>query len=220
MGEDMRVFSFFGSRKATSAAPADSVAALADELLQRADATAHGRYLSYLFALFKSTSPYALWQRARTAFAPAIFLSRVFRILRWIFRFIEASALFLVAAAVILLAAPLFLLFLLSVASAAAVSARRTDCKIRPRLEGKRVLIIFSQTAKAAGARPLTALAGDYTVLLVTPLFSAPRAGKGRFHLLSAACFRPDGVILVREYYYFRLARKQLSRAAFCARIC
>lgn len=214
----MRVFSYFKRVKAASPPPVNGAEALAKELAAAAEAGAHKGYFRYLLAAFRGTSPYALWQRARTVFAPAIFLSRAFRVLRWILRILEASALFLFAGALLLLAIPFVLVLTLAFIAAAALSARRADRRLAPLIRARRVLVVFSPLDGEKG-RPLSALAAEYTVLAVTPLFSSPDTGTGRFSLFEVAKLREDGVILVREYYYFRLAKTLLREAAFCARV-
>ena len=136
--------------------------------------------------------------------------------MRWILRIVEASALFLFAAALVLCAIPFFAFAVVLFAVAAAVDSRRADRRLALAIRKRRVLVFFSPLASAA--MPST-LAADYTVLVVTPLLSAPQTGRGRFSIFSAAAFRTDGVILVREYYYFHLVRTLLPHAAFCARI-
>ncbi len=211
----MRAFSFFRAKKEAVPTPATDAENLTATLGERAEAAARRSYFSYLIALFRRTSPYALWQRARTAFAPAIFLSRLFRILRIVLRILEASALFLFAAALLLFIAPFVLFAALVAVIAARLTARRTDRRLRPDIEGRRVLVLFSTTASDAPARALASLSGQYTVLAVVPLFG----GAGRRLPLLCAARRDGNVILVREYYYFHLARKLLDRAAFSARI-
>lgn len=215
----MRVFSFSRKKNGAPPAPTEGADTLSLTLEKRAAATSGHSYLSYLLATFRNTSPYALWQRARSAFAPAIFLSRVFRILRWVFRILEASALFLFAAALLLFALPFVLAALLLFVLAATVDSRRADRDLAPHIIGQRVLVLFSGTDADGSARAISSLSPDYTVLLVTPLFATKVAPSRRFSILRAAHRRDDGVILVREYYYFHLARTLLSRAAFCARI-
>ena len=214
----MRVFSYFKRGKATSSPPVGGAETLAKELAATADASHCAGYLRYLFAVFRGTSPYALWQRARTVFAPAIFLSRAFRVLRWILRILEASALFLFAGALLLLVTPFALVLSLAFIAAAVLSARRADRRLAQLIRARRVLVIFSPMNGEKG-RPLSDLVAGYTVLAVTPLFSSPDTGTGRFSLFAAAKLREDGVILVREYYYFRLAKKLLHEADFCARV-
>lgn len=211
----MRVFSFSKGRGQPPAPPKTGAERLAADLRERAQASAQRGYAAYLVALFRRTSPYALWRRARTAFAPAIFLSRALRILRITLRILEASALFLFAAALLLFITPFLLLALLLSVLHATLTARRTDRRLAPFLEGQRVLVLFSATAAEAPARALTALSAEYTVLVVLPLFGG--AGK-RLSLLSAAR-REGGVILLREHYYFHISRHLLTRAAFLARI-
>ena len=213
----MRAFSVFQKRKSTPTDGAVGIEALSLALGKRAAATARQSYFSYLFAVFRGTSPYALWERARTAFAPAIFLSRAFRVLRWIFRFLETSALFLFAAALVLCATPFFLAALLLFIAVAAVDSRRADRRLSQAICEKRVLVLFSPPRH--GKTPLATLAATYTLLVVVPTFATKCIDGGRFSFLRAAHRQSDGIILIREYYYFHLARTLLPHAAFCARI-
>lgn len=212
----MRVFSYFKRAKSASPPPMNGADALARELSATADATVCTGYFRYLLTVFRGTSPYALWQRARAAFAPAVFLSRCFRILRWIFRIVEASALFLFASVLFLLITPFLLALALAFVAAAALAIRRADRALAPLICARRVLVLFSW-GNRKGA--FAAFAGEYAVLAVTPLFSSPDTGTGRFSIFSAAKVGRDGVILVREYYYFHLAKTLLREAAFCARV-
>jgi hypothetical protein len=213
----MRVFSFSRKKKGTPPAPTEGANALSLALEKKAGAASGHSYLSYLLATFRSTSPYVLWQRARTAFAPAIFLSRVLRVLRWVFRILEASALFLFAAALLLFALPFALAALLLFVLAATLDSRRADRELASHIAGKRVLVLFANAD--ASVRAFAPLVTDYTVLLITPLFTRKGEGALSLSFFRAARRREDGVILVRDYYYFHLARRLLSRAAFCARI-
>lgn len=213
----MRVFSFLRSGKGASPAPTTGADGILRTLVKKAESTNRRSYLAYLFASFRNTSPYALWQRARAAFAPAIFLSRVFRVLRWVFRILETSALLLFAAALLLLATPFLLAAVIFLAVTVVVSCRYADRRLSPFLTDKRVLVLFSSPESGGGA--LASLSSAYTVLLVIPRFAPPPAGTGRFPITAAARRREDGVILVRDDYYFHLLRTRLFRPAFCARI-
>lgn len=216
----MRAFSFF-RQKQQKRNPANVQAGmvdLAESLAQNAEAYHMPGYGRYLLAAFRRTSPYVLWQRARDAFAPAIFLSRAFRVLRWTLRILEASALLLLLLALLLVATPVLLVLFLSFLSAVLTNRRRTDRILAPRLENKRVLLLFSPVACASVARVFAPLCSEYTILLVVPFFS-PSEIAAHFPLSHAAYRRADGVILVREHYYFHLARHLLGRSAFCARI-
>ena len=215
----MRVFSFFQTKQKIRKPVHKRMAthALVEALAQSAEEYQTSRYGRYLLAAFRRTSPYVLWQRARDAFAPALFLSRAFRVLRWTLRILEASALFLLLLAVLLIAAPVLLVLLLSFLSASRKSRRHADRILAPCLENRRVLLLFSPLTPAT-ARVFAPLCSKYTVLLVVPFFP-PTDAQTRFPLVHVACRRADGVILVREHYYFHLARHLLGRSAFCARI-
>lgn len=158
-------------------------------------------YLSYLFRIFRATTPYALYLRARAVFRPTLFVARLFRLLARLFAFLETTALFVLVFSFLLVLAPaaLFLLLLITVVT---VFARRKFLRRHaPALRG-RVLVFFPLAHTPFLEQSYAALAAHYTVLVVTDRLGDYQR-RPRPHPLAPAVRRADGVILLREHTFF-----------------
>lgn len=156
-------------------------------------------YRQFLIKTLKSSQPYGLYARIRTAFAPTIWLARIFRIARRVFLIIETSAVLLFTAAILLLLLPLALVIALAIVQAALRERRRMNRRLAQLIVGRRVAILF------AGESALALTAG-YTVLCVTDTLPSR-------HPAVSACRARNGAILVREHYFFYLRRTLLPKA-------
>lgn len=156
-------------------------------------------YRQFLIKTLKSSQPYGLYARIRAAFAPTIWLARIFRITRRVFLIIETSAVLLFVAALFLLLLPLALLLALALVQAALRERRRMNRRLAPLIVDRRVAVLF------AGERALALTAG-YTVVCVTDALPSR-------HPALVACRAKDGAILVREHYFFYLRRTLLPQA-------
>ena len=156
-------------------------------------------YRQFLIKTLKSSQPYGLYARIRAAFAPTIWLARIFRITRRVFLIIETSAVLLFVAALFLLLLPLALLLALALVQAALRERRRMNRRLAPLIVDRRVAVLF------AGERALALTAG-YTVVCVTDALPSRHPALG-------ACRAKDGAILVREHYFFYLRRTLLPQA-------
>lgn len=156
-------------------------------------------YRQFLIKTLKSSQPYGLYARIRAAFAPTIWLARIFRITRRVFLIIETSAVLLFVAALFLLLLPLALLLALALVQAALRERRRMNRRLAPLIVDRRVAVLF------AGERALALTAG-YTVVCVTDALPS-------CHPALVACRAKDGAILVREHYFFYLRRTLLPQA-------
>lgn len=175
-------------------------------------------YLSYLVGVFRRGAPYVLYRRARALVYPAILLGRMLRIARLIFRIVETSAVLLLALTLFFVLLPPFLLLSLVLACLTFIENRRADRRFAEFFEGRRVIAFFRSEPSEFFLALAASLAGEYTVLLVTDLpHTFFEKGKGRGIL--AARKRQDGVLVVREQYWFRLRRRFLPRTAFFATV-
>lgn len=158
-------------------------------------------YLRFLLRVIKDSRSYARYARLRAFFSPTLWVVRIFRWARILFRILELSAVLVVAAAIFLLLLPILLLGLIGFWIAVVRERRRMNRRILPLLVGRRVLVLFGD-----GAIP-SSLASQYTVFLVGEMdpVRAPAA---------VAMRRSDGVILIREHYFFYLRRTLFLRAA------
>ena len=175
-------------------------------------------YPSYLLQMFRNGTPYALYRRARGIFGPAFFIGRVARIAIRIFAILQTSATLLLAGAFLLLLLPAVALLTLAYAYAAARDRRRCNRRYAALIADRRVLIFFPSLYHNFCDRQAGELSQKYTVLLVTDAPQEYLAGK-KMPLSCAARQRADGVLVVREHYYFHLRKTLLLRAAFCAQI-
>lgn len=175
-------------------------------------------YPSYLLQTFRNGTPYALYRRARGIFGPAFFIGRVARIALRIFAILQTSATLLLAGIFLLLLLPVVALLTLAYAYAAARDRRRCNRRYAALIADRRVLIFFPSLYHNFCDRQAGELSQKYTVLLVTDAPQEYLAGK-KMPLSCAARQRADGVLVVREHYYFHLRKTLLLRAAFCAQI-
>ena len=166
------------------------------------NAVAHAlpSYRRYLIKTLKSSQPYALYARARTVFRPTLWIARALRILRRAFLIIETSALLLFAAACLLLILPPVLLVGLAVFHAALRERRRMNRRLASRISGCHVTIFF------AGNASVSLLPWQGTVLCVTDVLPMR-------HPAAVACMTANGVLYVREHYFFYLRRTLLPFA-------
>lgn len=182
--------------------PSDRMAAAAES----AAAHALPSYRRFVIRALKGSTPYALYERLRSAFLPTIWIARVLRIARRVLLVIETSAFLILAAALLILVLPIFLLLALSFFNAALRERRRMNRRLAPRLIGGRVLVCFGSGA------PVAALAAKYTVIVVTDQLPLR-------HPSTVACCTHSGLIFVREHYFFYLRRTLLPRASRVALI-
>ncbi len=158
-------------------------------------------YLLYLVRIFRATTPYALYLRARAVFRPTLFVARLFRVVARLFAFLETTALFVVVFAFLLILTPAALLLLLLFTGATVIVRRKFLRRHAVALRG-RVLVFFPLGYTPFLEQTYADLAAHYTVLVVTDRIgdyqSAPRP-----HPLAPAVCRPDGVILLRGHTYF-----------------
>lgn len=158
-------------------------------------------YLRFLLQVLKDSRSYARYTRLRALFSPTLWVVRILRWVRILLRVLETSAVLVVAAAFFVLLFPIFLLLVLGLGIAVVRERQRANRRIRPLLSGRRVLVLFGGTAIPAS------LVSQYTVLLVGEMdpVRAPA---------SVALHRSDGVILLREHYFFYLRRHLFFHAA------
>ncbi len=175
-------------------------------------------YFSFLKNGVKTGTPYAIWKRMQETFAPALWLGRAVRIFYYVFRVLEASALFVLAAALVLILLPPVLILSLAFSYAAAGDRRRANRRFAPLFRGKRVLAFAQSQGTPYFDRMLASLAEEYTVLLVGDA-SSTHFDRKTMPLVRAAHLRQDGVLLVRAPYYFYLRRTLLREADFFAAI-
>ena len=188
------------------------------EQAKQAEAMSAKNYFAFLKKEIKGGTPYATWKRAQETFAPALWLGRAVRIFYYIFRAVEASALFLLAAALVLVLLPPVLILSLAFSYASAGERRRANRRFAPLFRGKRVLAFAQTQSTPYFNRMLASLADEYTVLLVGDATS-PHFDRKTMPLVRAAHRRQDGVLLVRAPYYFYLRRTLLREADFFAAI-
>ena len=167
------------------------------------NAAVHALPSYYRFALkaLKGSPPYAVYERLRSVFSPAFWLARVLRIARRVFLIIEASAFLVFAAAFLLLTLPVLLLLALAFANAVIHERRRMNRRLAASVTGQRVMVFFG------GAGHMAVGTAGYTVLLVTDALPLR-------HPAAVAYRRADGVIMVREHYFFYLRRTLLRTTA------
>lgn len=178
---------------------------------------AHG-YFSFLYHAFPHTSTYMLFRRFHAVFAPTLWIGRVLRFLFRAVTVLETGTFLLLLSVLFLLLLPVLLLLATAFAFRAARERRRENTRLAPLFRGARVLSFFpaQRTPFAEGA--WASLAERYTVVLVTDFFSEFAGGQG-ISPLRPAFLRADGVLLVREHYYFYLRRTLLRESAFFAAI-
>lgn len=175
-------------------------------------------YFSFLKNEIKEGTPYATWKRVQETFAPALWLGRAVRIFYYIFRAVEASALFLLAVALVFALLPPVLILSLAFSYAAAGERRRANRRYASLFRGRRVLAFTRTQSTPYFDRMLASLTGEYTVLLVGDAAS-PHFDRKTMPLVRAAHLRQDGVLLVRTPHYFYLRRTLLREADFFAAI-
>lgn len=176
-------------------------------------------YLSYLWQIFRRGTPYLLFRRARAFFYPALFLGRLFRIAKIVFRTVEASAVLLLALTLFFILFPPLLLLVLALLLLTAIENRQADRRFARLFEEKNVLAFFRTEPSPFFLSLAASLADKYTVLIVTDLphaFFDGRSGRG----ILAARQIGDGVLAVREQYFFHLRRRLLKNAARFVAIC
>lgn len=170
-------------------------------------------YLSYLWQIFRRGMPYLLFRRARAFFYPALFLGRLFRIAKIVFRIVETSAVLLLVLALFFILFPPLLLLSLAALLLTVLENRQADRRFTHLFEEKNVLAFFRAEPSPFFLSLAASLADRYTVLIVTDLphtFFDGKSGRG----ILAARQIEDGVLAVREQYFFRLRRRLLKKAA------
>ncbi len=171
----------------------------------------HGRrnYAAYLRKTFRGSTPYQWYRRALSVFSPTFFLFRLFRILLRVIRFVETSAYLLLALTVCVLLLPAALLSFLSFSYAAAGERRRANRVLRACFVEQTVLLFGAAEGDAAR---YAAFAPGATVVLISDARFSPDPRKATL----AFFWEPNGVLVVREAYYFYLRRTllPLSRRA------
>ncbi|MBQ8350911.1 MAG: hypothetical protein IJY20_02555 [Clostridia bacterium] len=157
-------------------------------------------YRRFLLKTLKGSTPYAIYGRLRTAFLPTIWIARVLRIARRVFLIVETSALLVFAAALLIVVLPVFLLLTLAFFHAALRERRRVNHRLAPLVVGRHVLVLFGDGPIAAS------LAAHYTVVVVSDQLPTRHP--------SVVAFRTrEGIVLVREHYFFYLRRTLLPKA-------
>ena len=189
-----------------------------NEQAEQAENLSAKNYLSFLKNSIKGGTPYATWKRAQETFAPTLWLGRAVRIFYYIFRAVEASALFLLTAVLVLALLPSVLILSLAFSYAAAGERRRANRRLAPLFRGKRVLAFAQTQSTPYFDRMLASLTDEYTVLLVGDAASS-HFDRKTMPLVRAAHQRADGVLLVRAPYYFYLRRTLLRESDFFAAI-
>lgn len=167
-------------------------------------------YAIYLFRLFRGGSVYSFYRRARSFVLPALFLSRAFRILRLIFRIAETGAVLLLLSSLLLVLLPPFSLVALVFSILAAIDRRRCDRRFAGLFVDRPTVVIFHNEDGRFADLLAAELAARYTVLLVTDFPKQIMHGTP-MPLVAAARLRPDGVLVAREHYFFRLRRRILG---------
>ena len=188
------------------------------EQAKRTESLSAENYFSFLKKEIKGGTPYATWKRVQETFAPALWIGRAIRIFYYVFRVVEASALFLLASALVLALLPPVLILSMAFSYAAAGERRRANCRFAHLFRGKHVLAFAGTQNTPYFNRMLASLADEYTVLLVGDAAS-PHFDRKTMPLVRAAYRRQDGVLLVRAPYYFYLRRTLLREADFFAAI-
>ena len=184
------------------------------EIAKNAAAHTHRGYLSYLFAVFRHGTPYALLYRITAAFSPALLILRALRIAWRILLLVERSALLLLLLGVLLFLLPLLVFLLLLYALFVRIAHRRTDRRCARLFTDQRVVALFSVSDTGYTERLCRALSRSYTVMLVGEWPQGARPSLLSCVLpLSSRCF------YVREHYFFHLRRTLLRKSAFFAEI-
>ena len=178
---------------------------------------AHG-YASFLHLAFFHTNTYSLFRRFRTVFAPTLWIGRVLRFLYRAVMILETGTFLLLLSFLLFLFLPMFTLLAAAFVFRAARQRRRENVRLGPLFRGARVLSFFPSERTPFSDAAWADLAKHYTVLLVTDFFSEFSGTQG-ISPLRPALLRADGVLLVREHYYFYLRRTLLRETAFFAAI-
>ncbi|MBQ8174949.1 MAG: hypothetical protein IJ009_06045 [Clostridia bacterium] len=188
------------------------------ERSSRAQTHAARSYADFLHRSLQKTNAFAVWRRIRAVFAPTLWIGRAVRVMWRVFTFLETGTFLLLLALLFLLLLPVLAVLALAFAVAAMEFRRRENVRLAPRLCGARVLAFFPAERTDFTDRALADLVERYTVLLVTDFPSEFAQGES-VSPLHAAVHRSDGVLLVREHYYFYLRRTLLRESAFFAAI-
>ena len=179
--------------------------------------TARG-YVAFLRRAFPHTGTYTLFRRLRAVFAPTLWIGRALRFLFRVVTILETGTFVLLLSLLFLLLLPVLFLLAAAFVFRAARERRRENTRLAPFFRGARVLSFFPAERTPFADAAWASLSGRYTVLVVTDFFSEFADGEG-ISLLRPAFLRADGVLLVREHYYFYLRRTLLRESAFFAAI-
>ena len=192
-------------------------AALRSQSLRAHTHAAKG-YFDFLRRSLRATDSFAVYRRIRAVFAPTLWIGRALRVAWRILSVVETGTFLLLLTLLFLLLLPFLLVLSLSFLCVALLWRRRENTRLSARLCGARVLVFFPKERTDFFDRACAALAADYTVLIVTDFLSEFACG-AKISPLHAAVHRKDGVLIVREHYYFYLRKTLLRESALFAAI-
>lgn len=170
-------------------------------------------FLSFVYHGIVDAPLYERWKAFLAYLRRFRAVAVVLRVVTLFFAFLETGALVILGTALFLVILPLGGALMLGILLTALLETRRINQRMRQVLTGKRVHVLFLPRGRAdflrAHARSL-ADAGE-AVILVSPYWISSRGlnQKGFYFTLREEA---PNLYLIRQYYFFSLKRKVLSR--------